>query len=906
MSLKHTRSVVLAHAIAIALACPGAGAQSPEPTPNPTPNPAPNPVPPPAPPPAAPAVPAPGSPPAAAAATQLKPFMEVAKDAKATPGFFPLWQKDDKVWIEIAPEQLDKPFFFATSLNQGLGEGFLFGGLMGYRGLIGGSYLATFRKYGNQVQLVARNSEFTAKEGTPEARAVAASFAESLIASAAVVSAPHPERKSFLIEANSLFAADIPGLATSLERAFRQGYAFDARHTTLVRSRTSPDETTFVTNAHYSLARVGLPPIVPGPTPFTPLPTTLQDVRSAFFGIFYSFSKLPEQPMRPRLADPRIGYFVNTRWDYTDDLALSPRVYQIRRWRLEKKDPSAALSEPKQPIVFWLDKNIPVRYRPTITAGIVEWNKAFERIGFKDAVQVKQQPDDADWDTSEVRHASVRWMTTAKPAFGAIGPSIVDPRTGEILDADIGIDVVRLRNARNQRVETINPPLGAEMAGFCAMNEFAAEELGFAMDLLEARGDLVPDSPEAEAFVLADLKDVMMHEVGHTLGLRHNFRASTVYTAQQLADPEFVAKNGLAGSVMEYNARNIALAGHKQGEFSMSTLGPYDYWAVEYGYKEIAPEDEARELSRIAARSNDPLLAYSTDYDAGDGMDPEVNTGDLGQDTLVFAGQRMELAKELWTRWQDRPLTGDASYVPLRRNVSRGLTTVGQVSMMAAKYVGGVRLLRDRAGSPRSPLEPIPAARQREALKIVETGLFSTESFKFKPAFLRRLVADELDQNNAYGTGVGPGTPDFSLTEQVLVPQRAVLNRLMSDTVAQRILESESKLDDPRQAFRLSELYDSLTNSIWAEARTGRESPLLRRNLQREHLARVTGALLRPSPGTPADARGLLRENARTMATQLRSALAKPGLSKETRAHYAESLNTIEEALKAPMQRAGV
>jgi hypothetical protein len=597
---------------------------------------------------------------------------------------------------------------------------------------------------------------------------------------------------------------------------------------------------------------------------------------------------------------------VNTRWDYSDELTLSPRVYQLRRWRLEKKDPSAALSEPKQPIVFWLDRNIPVRYRPTITAGILEWNKAFERIGFKDAVQVKVQPDDADWDTSETRRASVRWMTTAKPVFGAIGPSVVDPRTGEILDADIGIDVVRLRNARSARVETIpTPPPGMDMGEFCAEGEFAAQELAFAFDLLEARGELKPDSPEAEQYVLADLKEVMMHEVGHTLGLRHNFRASTVYTADQLADPEFVAKNGTAGSVMEYNARNIALAGKKQGDFSMGVLGPYDYWAIEYGYKPIAPEDEAKELSRIAARSNEPLLAYATDYDAGDGMDPEVNTGDLGQDTLVFAAQRLELARELWTRWQDRTLAPDESYVPLRRNVSRGLTTVGQVSMMAAKYVGGVRMLRDHAGSPRSPLEPIPAARQREALKLVQTGLFSTESFKFKPAFMRRLVADELDTTNAYGTGVGPGTPDFSLSEQVLTTQRGVLNRLMSDAVALRILESESKIDDPKQAFHLSELYDTLTNAIWSEARTGRESPLLRRNLQREHLARVTGALLRPSPAMPADARGLLRENARTLAAELRGALAKPGLTKETRAHYAESLNTIEEALKAPMQRAG-
>ena len=849
---------------------------------------------------------APATPPAAAG--QPKPFREVAKDAKEIPGFFTLWQKDDKTWIELKPEQLEQPFFFATSLNQGMGEGWLFGGLMGLRGFVGTTYVAAFRKLGNQVQLVARNARFTAKAGTPEARAVAESFADSLIGSAPIASLPHPETKSILVEANAILLGDIAGLATVLEQTYRQAYAFDAKNSALVRSRSMPDETTFLVTTHYALARVALPPVVPGPVPYRAPPSSLEDVRSIFLGMHYSFSRLPEEPMRPRLADPRIGYFLDTRWDFTDDLTLSPQVHQIRRWRLEKKDPAAALSEPQKPIVFWLDRNIPIRYRPAITAGILEWNKAFERIGFKDAIRVEIQPDDADWDTSEVRRASVRWMTTAKPQFGAIGPSQADPRTGEILDADIGIDVVRLRNARNARVEVIPARAAGEAMDdmACLYEAYAAQERGFALDLLEARGAIQPDGPEAEAYVLDDLRDLMMHEVGHTLGLRHNFRASTVYTAAQLADPDFVAKNGISGSVMEYNARNIAAQGKPQGRFNMGTLGPYDYWAIEYGYKPLDPAAEAAELSRIAARSSEPLLAYATDYDAQDQVDPQVNTSDLGQDPLAFATQRVAFSKELWQRWEDRDLSPDESYVALRRNVSRGLSTLGQVANMAAKFVGGVTVLRDHSGSPRSPLVPVPAARQREALKLLEQSLFTVDSFKFKPAFMRRLVRDELDRTNEYGTGVGPQTADYSLATEVLATQRNVLSHLMSDAVAVRILESDLMLDDPKGAFRLSELYDSLAGAIWSEARAGRESPVMRRNLQREHLAMVSNALLKPSPKSPADARGLLRENARGLVAQLRAALAKPGLTKESRAHYAESLNTLEEALKAPLQRAGV
>ena len=838
---------------------------------------------------------------APASVGQPKPFKDVVKEAKEVPGFFTLWRKDEKTWIEIRPEQLGKPFFFATSLKQGIGEGFLYGGLMGR------TYVAEFRKLGTQVQLVAKNTQFTAKEGSREARAVAQSFADSLVGAGAVASLPHPDTKAILVDAGAILLGDINAFSSSLERTYRQNYAYDAKNSALVGSRSTPEETTFTVTAHYALARLALPPVTPGPTPYREPPSTLQDVRSLFLGVHYSFSRLPEEPMRPRRADPRIGYFTNVRWDYTDDLSLSPRVHNIARWRLEKKDPQAALSEPKKPIVFWLDRNIPDRYRPAIAEGILEWNKAFERIGFKDALRVEVQPDDADWDTSEVRRASVRWMTTAKPSFGAIGPSQRDPRTGEILDADIGIDMVRLRNARNLRVEGIPaaPMAGQDHDASCLAAEHAELERGFALDLLEARGTIRPDGPEAEEFVLDDLRDLMMHEVGHTLGLRHNFRASTIYTTAQLADPDFVAKNGIAGSVMEYNARNIAAPGKPQGRFNMRTLGPYDYWAIEYGYKPIDPAREPEELARIAARSNEPLLAFATDHDANENVDPEVNRSDLGRDTLEFAEQRIALSRELWDRWQERPLSGDETYVALRRNLSRGLNSIGQVAKVTAKYVGGVSVLHDTAGSPRAPLTPVPAERQRAALRLLEKNLFVADSFRFKPGFMRRLARDELERGNEYGMGIGPQTADYSLSTEVLAIQRGVLDHLMSDAVAVRILESELKLDDPKTAFRLSELYEALFGAIWSEAKAGREAPILRRNLQREHLARVSAALVKPSAASPADARGLLRESARGLAAQLRSAKAKPGLSKETRAHYAESLNTLEEALKAPMQRAG-
>ena len=214
--------------------------------------------------------------------------------------------------------------------------------------------------------------------------------------------------------------------------------------------RSAPDFASFSVTAHYA-AGARESRAAAGRHAGGEPPSTIPDIRSLFLGFHYSIAKLPDTPMRPRVADARIGYFGTDVWDFTTDDRRIPIVHYINRWRLEKKDPAAALSEPVQPIVFWIDRTVPVKYRAAIREGVLEWNKAFERIGFKDAIQVEVQPDDANFNTSDIRHASIRWMTTARSSFSAIGPTVVDPRTGEILDADIGIDATSFRALQEPR-----------------------------------------------------------------------------------------------------------------------------------------------------------------------------------------------------------------------------------------------------------------------------------------------------------------------------------------------------------------------------------------------------------------------------------------------------------------------
>jgi len=812
-----------------------------------------------------------------------KAFAEVVAGAQELPGLFTLYQKDEKVWLAIKPEQLDKPFFFSCNIPQSVGERGLYASQMGT------FQLASFHKVGSQMQLVAHNTRFHADRGTPQATFVNESFSDSLLSSAAVVSAPGPD-KAILVEANTLLFTDLPMYLTRLDSAYHMAYTLDTRNTSFTKVNNDPNATALRVKAHFSVAKLPAPPTVYTAT--SPVPPHTPDPRSLFVSFQVNFSKLGEQAMRPRLADERIGHFVTSRTDYTEDLAVNPRVRYVNRWRLEKKDPAAALSEPKEPIVYWLDKNIPAKYRASVEGAILEWNKAFERIGFKNAIVVKQQTDKDTFDTMDSRHASVRWFTGADVGF-AIGPSQVDPRTGEILDADIGMSDVFARGARRTVVEDLGHPTAPSSEHSCEYAQGALQEMQFSMDLLEARG-LAMDSPEAEALAQSYVFAVIMHEVGHTLGFRHNFLASTAYTLNQVNDPAFTKVNGVAGSVMDYVPFNLALRGERQGEYVASTLGPYDYLAVEYAYKPLDPSSEKEQLAMIAARTTtEPLLAYATDEDAGGNGDPQVNRFDMGADPMAYYMKRIRLTRELWDRMQTLHLNPGESYERLTRSYMSGLGQLYSVAPLVARYVGGVRYRRDRAGTGHPLFEPTSAAKQREALKLVTETLLMADSFRVKPDFLARLASDRWDYRAA-------SAPSQSRT--LLGVQRMVLDVLMSESVAQRLLDSQDLVKKPTQLLSLAELYDTLQSAIWSELHKGGDISTWRRNLQREHLRKLTTNLVAASPVIPPDARNLLRENAHRLVKQLKIAAARPA-NRETRAHLAECQSTLTEALKARMQR---
>jgi hypothetical protein len=575
--------------------------------------------------------------------------------------------------------------------------------------------------------------------------------------------------------------------------------------------------------------------------------------------------------------------------------------------------------------VYWLDRSIPLQYRDTIRAGILEWNKAFEAIGFTNAIEVKVQPDDADFDTFDPGLSAVRWMSNSGPAFVAIGMSHVDPRSGEILASNIAIEAFAARSRRTQRAQVLPPSTidwrrllqagadPAEHAGHehldpsrCEYADLAGQQLAYGMDVLAARGELAPEGPEAQQFVLEFLKEVTMHEVGHTLGLRHNFRASKVYSDGQLSDPAFTRSHPLAGSVMDYAPINLAAPGSAPVAPFQNTLGPYDLWAIEYAYKPIAVADELAELVRIAARSSEPELAYATDEDNFLGIDPDALQYDLGNDAVAFARKRLAIARDLFQRQESRTLSPDQDYASLRRSLDFAVADAAGAVGVLARQIGGVRTLRDYPGSGRDPLQPVPAAVQREALDVMSRGLFAADSLVVSPDLQRRLAPDFQERGEALYGGEGSVATDFSLTQRVLGLQRALLGQLMSDAVAARIIDSQGKATRREDAFQLAELYGRLERDIWSELGGTSDIGAPRRELQREYINRVSAMLLRPSPSGRADARSLVRSRAQALLLRIRSAAGRGGLSADARAHLQDGADTLSQALSARLLRSGL
>ncbi|MDP9348499.1 MAG: zinc-dependent metalloprotease, partial [Gemmatimonadota bacterium] len=616
--------------------------------------------------------------------------------------------------------------------------------------------------------------------------------------------------------------------------------------------------------------------------------------------VAYVFAELPKTPMEPRAADDRVGYFMTVRKDFSrEDERFFVR--QINRWRLEPGERVGSLVKPKQPITYYLDPNIPEAYRPYMKAGVEAWNAAFEAAGWKDAVRAEMLPEGAD--AEDLRYATLRWNTSDQPGYGAIGPSIVDPRTGEILDADILFEASMVNGFRREWKTTVSPAAALEelFAEPTQSGEWAslAGELSAQGSLLRAMlaaseeigpGEVVPMSYVGEA-----LKWVTMHEVGHTLGLRHNFRSSADTPLEKLHDREWTGRNGVFSSVMEYPALNLAGRKKPGGYVYNPGVGSYDRWAVTYGYT-----PDAAQAARVAREAAKPGHAYGTDEDAvGPGaLDPTVNPFDLGADPLAWGKERAELVRGMWNDLPRHVLSDNTRYADLTDAFGTLMTHYVRALGTGVKYIGGQYQYRDRVGDPdaRAPFVPVPVAKQQEALAFLTEYGFSERAFQVPPRLLAQLGANRWShwgEQNSFG-----GRIDYPFTEHVLAVQRSLLRQVTSPFVFGRIRDAELKFGS-RNTLPVTELMAGLTRSIWSEVYAGERSiPTLRRELQRAYLDQLTELVATPPARLPGDARAVARMQLTELNRRIGQRLSG-GADDYTRAHLAESRARIERALEA-------
>jgi hypothetical protein len=880
---------------------------------------------------------------------KFEDFNKTVQGAHVHEGLFRLHQKDDKLYAEIKPEQLNRPFLCPIAIARGMAMG-------GYTLNFDDQWVLVFKRVGDKVHLVRRNVRYQAKPGSPMARAVETTYNDSVLMALRIVSI-NPMFQSLLINLNDIFMTDFANLGMGF---------FDSGRSSWHKVKAFPKNIELEVAATYG-----------GGRRFISRDDGVIDPRGNTVVLHYGLVELPDSGYQPRLADDRVGYFLSVVKDFSTDNKDTTFLRHINRWRLERAetDPKHKdkLSPPKKKIVFWIEKSVPDEYRAYVREGILEWNKAFEKIGFRDAIEVRQQENE-DFEPEDITYSTFRWITTDM-GF-AMGPSRANPLTGEIIDADIIFDASMIRywkqeyqawrpsatggweepassiqavqrgwglidpqrpipgmaeswNDRAIDLTKVNDQtrIWALQQGICQCASNMKYELGLAALALAAKGDLKPGDKVPDELIGQAIKHVVMHEVGHTLGLRHNFKASSMLPNDKLHETSITRKQGLVGSVMDYSPVNLASKGVKQGDYFSTTLGPYDYWAIEYAYKPLTggTDGELEELQKIAAKCAEPGLDYATDEDMYGAADPLVHAFDLGADPMKFAQDRMVLAEELMKGLADRVVDKGEGYQRARNAFRLLLNQYGNAAYLVVFYVGGEYMHRDHRGDPkaRDPFVPVKGAKQREALKFLQDHILNDKPFQFTPELLRKLAADRwLHWGNER---MAFSAVDFPLYERILAIQRIVLEQAFDPDVLSRIQNNALKAEKSDEPLTMAEVFRSITDGIWNEVKepekNGNGASIIRRNLQREHVKRLTNLVLGRRPPTsmfsfedymfamsakpvPPDARSLARLHLKDIATKIEGRLKPPndGLDDTTRAHLDECHERIVKVLNATMQ----
>ncbi|MGH7727641.1 MAG: zinc-dependent metalloprotease [Vulcanimicrobiaceae bacterium] len=808
------------------------------------------------------------APPAATAAPAGAPaaYDDFIKGATVEPGLIPIVLKGGEVYLALAKDQLDADFIATMVPTTGIG------GVLGF--LPGEPYVAParilhFARAGNKVVLRWPNRYARVMPGSPQAQGTNASLPSSIIAVEPIV-AEDATNGTVVISAKP-FLGDVADADDSINAAIKnpeQKYHLDPTRSFFRATKA------FVRNDVLHVTQTWV-------TPDAEVVDNAPDPRSIEVGITYNIIAAPNDGYLPRRYDPRVGYFAQPLLNFESDRTYPRNIYDIIRWNFGPSDPAHPAAT-KNPLVFYLSNDIPVAYRDTVGQALLTWNAAFEKIGILDAVQVQQQPDDPAWDPEDIDHNVVRWVDTSSPEYGAEALIMNDPRTGEELNVGINVDSV---------IASDSPLIWKYL-------------------IAPARG--LPDTVAAEdQFRQQLIRAVVLHESGHDFGFQHNFIGSMAYTAKDLQSASFTQRNGIVSSVMEYEPfANLWPKGTPQGDYEQLVLGPYDYYAIAYGYEPVAgattPEAELPTLRARASRWNDPRYRFASDEDAdfedGHAIDPRVQQFDLTNHPLAWAQVQLGMLHGIMDRVaQNFPQPGhtyaqarQAFLVPLRQYLGD--------ATMAAHTIGGEYLSRALPGEPGPtvPLTPVSRAQEYRAFGLLDRNLFADAAWRFPPSVLTRLTYDEVSPfpfgpRWAYNP---PPRHDVPVVEMAAEAQDAALDEMYAPLTLQRIDELQTKYPD-NATMSLTDLFSWSLEGIYGDLHNGSIASIgvVRRNLQVRYLKRLATMWTKPTPGAPSDAQALARYALEQIAQSAAAAERRPHLSELVRAHLAALRALAKNAL---------
>ncbi len=716
--------------------------------------------------------------------SKIKPYKEiVTKEVKSDTGVFIVHRIKEKLLYEIPRKEFDKEFLLVSRQSKTQAG-------LGYGGDEVNEQVVKWERIGDRILIRCEMYNAVAADSLPTAIGVRKANNPPIIMSFDI-QAFNKDSSNVVIDVTELFTTDIAELGYNrFQRQTLQIRRVDPRRSFIESVKAFPTNIETEATVTFDAGQV-------------PIDVNLATISLT---MHHSMVLLPEKPMKPRLFDSRVQYFGIQYYDYGFESQRAELRHFITRWRLEPKDTSAIrrgeLSEPIKPIIFYIDRTVPIKWRQYLKQAVEDWQPAFEKAGFKNAIIAKDAPtvaEDLNWSAEDARYSVLRWLPS--DIENAYGPHISDPRTGEIMEAHIGFFHNVMNLARN----------------WYFVQAGAVDPLAQKLPL--------PDSLMGNM-----LRYICSHEVGHSLGFPHNMKATSQYPVDSLRSESFTAKCGTEASIMDYGRFNyIAQPGDKA--HLIPKIGPYDMFATEWGYKPVldaqTPEDEKPFLEKIIARQEkEPFLRFGN----FDNIDPTAQTEDLGDDAVKATTYGLKNIKRIADILISATTHEGEDYSTLGELYSELLNQRNRELGHIASLVGGVERTERHAGTQGPVFTPIPKSRQQQAMKFLIDEAFKTPVDLIKPDILALIEPS-------------------GAADRVVASQRAILNQLFSPDRLNRMMNLTAL--DKTQTYTIDELLSDIRSAIWSELKAGKvTTDVYRRNLQRAFIE-IMGARINPAPFTP-------------------------------------------------------